>query len=486
MFSKKTGYSPKRETTTPWRWSVTRRLVISYTLSAFAMLVITAMFFNWTVNATLLKGENDYIDDRLHVYRAIIEGRPDFLDVIRQDIKWEGAYVKFPEYYVRILDTQCRTLIETSRMSELIPSRQFFDPCETGTDAQKKARSLRHTVSQSMNGRTFVLENYWVKAASPSRRFAIQIAVDITGQKEIIQNNQQRMILIILLSIGFAVLFSIVVARRVLSPLNEMAGFARRITIDKISMRDTDPLRWPVELRALAIAFNEMLERLKNSFTRLSEYTSDLAHELRTPINILMGEAEVALTQERTAQEYRMVLESGLEEHMRLSRMIDSLLFLARAEHSVKIERSLFDPLEEIKKVCSFYEALAEEKQASISWGVSCLINGDFSLFRRVMSNLISNALYYAPVGVKIEISGRQTENFIEVRVSDTGYGLSEEDSNKIFDRFYRVMSSRSYNPHGSGLGLSIVKSIMDLHNGTITLTSMPGQGTTVILRFPC
>lgn len=470
-----------------WRWSITRRLVLSFTLSAIAMLAVTALFLNWTINDTLLTVENDYINDRIRVFRAITETRSDFITVIEHDLEWEGAYVTFPEYYARILDSQCSTLVETPRMKEFLPTQSFPVSCDEGKGLKNQVRAEKNIFYQGKNGRSYLLRSYVTDAVVPSQRLAFQIAVDITSEKGLIRTNQQRMLVIIVLGIIAAVLFSIVVARRVLLPLNELAGLAKRITIDKLSMRSKDPLRWPVELRAPAIAFNDMLERLKNSFTQITQYTSNLAHELRTPINILMGEAEVALSQERTAQEYRKVLESGLEEHMRLARMIDALLFLARSEQPAnQITSILFDPMDEINKVCSFYEALAEEKQAQIARVGEGLMYGDPVLFRRVMNNVVSNALYYSSPGVRIDISVRKTaDNFNEIVVTDTGYGIPTEDLNSIFDRFYRVMNNRPLNPHGSGLGLSIVKFIMELHKGTVSIQSVPDQGTTVTLLFP-
>lgn len=468
------------------RWSITQRLVITYTFSAITMLAITAWFVNWTLHSSLLKAEQDYIDDRIRVYRAIIEHSPDFLYFVTQDIEWQGSFVKFPQYYARILNDKCHTIIETIHMNELIPPERFPDPCIFTKQEQERSRAKDTFVYVGRNGRSYLLETYWTEMVQPQQRVAIQIAVDITSQERLIRTNQQRLVAIIMLGIIFAVLFSVVVARRVLNPLSELADTAKQITIDKLSISATDPESWPVELQTLAVAFNEMLARLRESFNRLSHYTSNLAHELRTPINNLMGEAEVALSQERSTEEYRKVLESGLEEHMRLSRMIDALLFLARAEHpSHLMEQILFQTQEEIERVCSFYEALAEEKQAHFSWGGSGMIKGDPTLFRRVISNLISNALYYSDPGVTIEIMAHETDAFTEVTVIDTGYGIAEKDLTKIFDRFYRVMTSRSSNPQGSGLGLSIVKSIMDMHNGTVTIRSTPGQGTTINLRFP-
>lgn len=467
------------------RWSITRRLVVTYTLSACAMLAITAIFLNWTLHVSLLKGEKDYIDDRIRVYRAIIEHSPDFGYFIMHDIEWEGAFVKYPQYYARLIDEHCRTIIETAHMNELIPSDRFPDPCVFNPDAQQP-RERSKSVKLVINDRSYLLESYWAETVHAGRRVAIQIAIDITAQEKIIKDNQQQMIAIIILGIIFAVLFSAVVARRVLSPLNELAETARQISIEQINVR-TDPESWPSELQAVAVAFNDMLGRLEDSFTRLSHSVSNLAHALRTPINNLMGEAEVALSQERSTDEYRKVLESSLEEHMRLSRLIEAILFLARAENpATHLERSLFDPMEEVEKVCSFYEALAADKGAQITRHGSGLVNGDRMLVRRAVSNLVSNALYYSSPGLTIDITVRQAEdNYVEIIISDTGYGITERDLSRIFDRFFRVATSHVNNPQGSGLGLSIVKSIMDLHNGTINIQSTYGKGTTITLRFP-
>lgn len=468
------------------KWSITQRLIVTYTASAIAMLAVTAVFLNWTLHSSLLKAEQDYIDDRIRVYRAIIEHSPDFLYFIMQDIEWQGSFVKYPQYYARILNEKCHTIIETIHMSELIPANRFPQPCLFGNAEQEQARARKNVIHRGPNGRSYLLETYWTEMVEPPQRVAIQIAIDITSQEALIRTNQRRMVGIIMLGIIFAVMFSVVVARRVLTPLSQLADTARRITIDKISISATDPQSWPEELQTLATAFNDMLGRLQDSYNRLSQYTANLAHELRTPINNLMGEAEVALSQERTVDEYRKVLESGLEEHMRLSRMIDALLFLARAQHPSRLMEQLpFSPLEEIERVCSFYDALAEERRARISVEGSGRITGDPTLFRRVMSNLVSNALYYSGEGVEIRIRVSETDAFTEVTVEDSGYGIAEEDLGRIFDRFYRVMTSRSSNPLGSGLGLSIVKSIMEMHNGTIDIRSTRGTGTTITLRFP-
>jgi two-component system heavy metal sensor histidine kinase CusS len=269
-------------------------------------------------------------------------------------------------------------------------------------------------------------------------------------------------------------------------PVLQITRAAQRITATQLNER-IGPAQWPGELVALAQAFDEMLMRLEDSFARLSQFSSDLAHELRTPINNLMGEAEVALSKNRSAEEYRQVIESGLEEYTRLSRMIDGLLFLARAESAdTQIDRTSFDAREVLEAVREFYEALAKEKGIEVTCQGNSLINADPTLFRRAMSNLLSNALQYTPQGgmifLRVEKADAQS---IKVSISDTGIGISPEHLSKVFDRFYRADPARSQYSQGTGLGLSIVKSIMELHHGTVHITSEPSKGTTITLCFP-
>ncbi|MBI1929789.1 heavy metal sensor histidine kinase [Candidatus Poribacteria bacterium] len=288
------------------------------------------------------------------------------------------------------------------------------------------------------------------------------------------------------MGISFAAGTGIVVARKGMHPLGEIAKAAQQITVTQFHKR-LEPTRWPKELVALATAFDEMLNRLEDSFTRLSQFSADLAHELRTPINNLMGEAEVALSRPRTPEEYRQILESNLEEYAKLSRMIDSLLFLARAESTENpIKKLRLSALKEIEAVCEFHDAVAEERGVVVTCQGEAFVHADATLFRRAISNLLSNALQYTPRGGKITISVKQSaEEWGEVSVSDTGSGIEPEHLPKIFDRFYRADRSRAQHPEGTGLGLAIVKSIMELHGGTVTIQSEPTQGTTVTLKFP-
>jgi two-component system heavy metal sensor histidine kinase CusS len=229
------------------------------------------------------------------------------------------------------------------------------------------------------------------------------------------------------------------------------------------------------------------LDRLEESFERISRFTADIAHDLRTPVNNIRGEAEVALARARTADEYRDVLESSLEEAVRLSELIGDLLFLARAESPLtELHRENVNISELLTTVRDYYEASATDA------GISLAVNEraeplnaelDRSLMLRAVSNLVSNAIAHTPPGGTVTLAAKNEDDAIRIEVFDTGVGIPAEAIPRVFDRFFRVDPSRSKISGGTGLGLAIVQSILALHGGGVEITSQFGHGTRVTLR---
>jgi two-component system heavy metal sensor histidine kinase CusS len=277
------------------------------------------------------------------------------------------------------------------------------------------------------------------------------------------------------------------IARLGIQPIEAVTKAASRIRSTTLYERlKTNGL--PAEVLALAGTFNEMLDRLEESFTRLSQFSADIAHELRTPVNNLRGEVEVALTTPRSLEEYREVLGSCLEEFGRLSRLIESLLFLARADNAqTAMPKEPIDVQAELRKVYEFYEAAATEAGVTFSMVVpehvtACL---NRTLFQRAVGNLVANALAHTPAGGKVNLVATKEADTVRVEVSDSGQGIPPEDLARVFDRFYRVDRARSSASGGIGLGLAIVKGIVVLHGGTVAISSEVGRGTQVRLVFP-
>lgn len=276
-----------------------------------------------------------------------------------------------------------------------------------------------------------------------------------------------------------------IAARRGLAPVREMARVAHRVTASRLA--DRLPVEaLPIELHELARAFNEMLSRLEESFRRLSEFSSDLAHELRTPIGNMMTQTQVALSRARSAEEYREVLYSNSEEFDRLARMIADMLFLAQADHGLIVPRSeAVDLANEVRELFEFYDALAEEQGVELKLEGEGIVDGEKLMIRRAVSNLLSNAINHTSRGGRIVVQiTPSTKGEIRLSVDNPGEGIASEHLSRVFDRFYRVDSSRKRTTEGAGLGLAITKSIMAAHRGSVRAQSEGGR-TRFEIQFP-
>jgi two-component system heavy metal sensor histidine kinase CusS len=316
-------------------------------------------------------------------------------------------------------------------------------------------------------------------------RYLIDMALDQTQSKEALDDFRTNSYIALFVGATLLALAGALVARRAMRPLARITAATQRFDINQVDY-PLDDHAWPAELRDLAAEFAKMQVRLRDSFQRLAQFSDDLAHELRTPVNNLLGTGEVALVRPRSANEYRETLASMLEEAQRLRRMIDELLFLARAEQPEKwLERVSLDAREEAAAVVDFFSALAGEKQIALSVDGTGTVFADRDLLRRALSNLVGNALQCTAPGGSVRIVISQHETNTRIEVHDTGAGIEGRHLGRLFDRFYRVDEARSSYPNGTGLGLSIVRSIMTLHGGTVRVASEPGRGSIFTLTFP-
>jgi len=288
-------------------------------------------------------------------------------------------------------------------------------------------------------------------------------------------------VLILALAGGWAL------ARQALQPVDSMAQVARQITAGDLSRR-IPVHKGGDELARLAQTFNAMIERMEDSIQRLRQFSADASHELRTPLTILKGEAEMALRQARSVEEYQQLLASALEEIDRISKIVEDLFLLSKTdlgEARLEMKPLPLDSL--VGETISQMEPLAREKSVSLFLDRCdpCIVSGDIYRLRELLLNLIENAIRYTPSGGKITVSLWREEKNALIKVSDTGIGISERDLPKIFDRFYRSDDARSIQPKGSGLGLSICHSIVLSHRGEIGVESHLGNGTTFSVRLP-
>lgn len=266
-----------------------------------------------------------------------------------------------------------------------------------------------------------------------------------------------------------------IAARRGTAPIRGITRLAARVSAHRLGERlPSETL--PAELVPLSNAFNEMLGRLEDSFRRLSDFSADLAHELRTPVTNVMTQTQVALSRARTADEYREVLYSNLEEFQQLARIVEDMLYLAKSEHSLELPaRAPVDLREEALQLAEFFEALAAERGIRVELSGEATAIGDRLMLRRAIANLLSNALRHSasPGVVRIELASR--DGVAVAAVENQGVDIPPDHLPRLFDRFYRVDRSRGRGDGGSGLGLAITKAIAQSHGGRVEVRSEGG-----------
>lgn len=294
---------------------------------------------------------------------------------------------------------------------------------------------------------------------------------------------------LILISLAIALFF----ANRVTKPLLEIQQIAGGIDLQtpgqRIELRDTEK-----EIENLSHSLNRLFDRLERSFIQINEFSSNVSHELRTPLTILRGNIEVGLSKDRSSEEYVEILSELLEETIHIIRIVDDLLLLARADaHALRIQKEKI----ELRPFCEEYSKDWEMICALRKQPLRCdhrsdiVLEADKNLLYQLILNLVSNASKFTTgpepidLSVKKVLAENEKKYYAEITVTDRGIGISEEDQEKVFDRFYRADKDRSRETGGTGLGLSICKMIVDLHDGAISLKSKPGKGTTVTVRIP-
>lgn len=289
------------------------------------------------------------------------------------------------------------------------------------------------------------------------------------------------------LALPFAVLFialgSWLVAKRALQPLQSFNTLVSSVTAASLHAR-LSMESVPSELQELALSFNSMLQRLENSVERLSQFSADLAHEMRTPLSNVLGDIQVNLSKTREVADYQRVLTSAEEELLRLNRLINDLLFLAnaeQAEQALNLEKIELKPL--IEMLFDFFDALAESKNIQLILSGSGQLLADKSMLQRALSNLLSNAIRHADFLSIITVAIEQDQQALGIAITNHGEIIHPEHHAHLFERFYRVDPARSRNDGGSGLGLAIISSIMKLHHGDVEVSSSSNT-TTFRLRF--
>jgi two-component system heavy metal sensor histidine kinase CusS len=477
MFLKRSPDAPAKP---PLRRTLAFRLTAAYSIAVLLLAVIATAGLYMVLRAELDKSTELFLSDKLHVLRTMLRERPNDDDGLREEIVLESAARRYQQFYIRLLDQHGVPLFTTPGMAEQLDLAALVD---------RTANHSAHPIFMvGKHDRPFRVASALAPVGIPaSGNDTIQIAIDVSQEEALLARCRLWFWAILLAA---SVLFPLIgyrIARRGIRPVEEIAETARRITSTNLHER-IQAEGYPSELGSLAGTFNEMLDRLEESFERISRFSADIAHDLRTPVNNIRGEAEVALARARTVEEYRHVLESSLEESVRLSDLIGDLLFLARAESPLKhLQCQKVEIGELLGTVRDYYDASAWDRGINLICTATpepLAAELDRALMLRAVSNLVSNAIAHTPCGGTVTLAAAAAGDTLRIEVSDTGTGIPSEALPRVFDRFFRVDPSRSQASGGTGLGLAIVQSIMALHGGSAEIASTLGHGTRVTLQI--
>jgi two-component system heavy metal sensor histidine kinase CusS len=460
--------------TTHKPWSLAARLTLGFGVAAFLLILLATGSLDWALRRQFDREQDEILSDKARVLAALVQQHSADDRPLRQELEWEWNVTRRSRVAMRICDSTDHTLLESPGMSERLPPELF-----AGAD------SGRRIVTATDGASYRIVRTTTVNGAGEAR--ALHLALDRSEDNELL--HEFRTVLAVVLAVApiACALVGYRVARRGLRPLADVSAAAARINAANLGDRmQSAPM--PAELAELAQTFNAMLGRLEEAFGRITRFSADIAHELRTPLQVLRGEAEVALNRARSPEEYRHVLGSGLEEYARLAKLIDSLLFLARADNpETQITREPLNVAAKLVATAAFYEPMAAEAGVRIATECESGLTAslDRTLLQRALGNLVANALAHTPANGCVTLRAARRGERVEIEVEDTGCGIAAEHLPFIFDRFYRADQARTTSAGHVGLGLALVKSIATLHGGTAEAESTPGRGTLVRLIMP-
>ena len=337
----------------------------------------------------------------------------------------------------------------------------------------------------------------------------LQVGMSLEGLSMARQHFLWTLAALVPLALALAGTGGWLLARRALRPVDQMTTTARRIEAEHLGKR-LDGAEVDDELGRLARTLNEMLARLEAAFAQVRRFSADASHELRTPLTVMKGEIEVALRSPRDPAEYQRVLESGLEEVESMTRLVDDLLLLSRADAgALRWEAGPVELDRLVEEVAKEGEILGRGKQVRVKiLGLEPLIvQGDGQRLKQLLRNLVDNGVKYTPPGGQVTLTLRAVRHngseqnskfeirnsklsetigpWVEIAIQDAGIGIPPEALPRIFERFYRVDPARSREAGGAGLGLCIVRTIAEAHGGRIEVQSIPGAGSTFTIVLP-
>ncbi|MBK6567670.1 heavy metal sensor histidine kinase [Candidatus Aalborgicola defluviihabitans] len=461
------------------RLSLTARITLLFAVGSCAVLIALGWLIDHSIERHFEEQDHDALAGKMMLARHAIGRVATPQEFERLPTVLEDALIGHHDLVVQVLGPQKEVLLESPDVG--------FPATWQARGAAERATQL-HTWTQG--ARTYRgMSQDMPTAIAAWQPLVVTVAVDIEHHQAFMHTFLQTLWLFVGCAAAATGLLGWFSVKRGLAPLRAMRDRAAGVTAHKLDQRlPVEAL--PPELAELAQSLNEMLARLEDAFQRLSDFSSDIAHELRTPVSNLMTQTQVSLSHPRDAASYREILESNAEEFERLARMISDMLFLAKTDvgqtSALMATNSVAVDLEqEVRGLFDFYEALAEENAVRLELSGHGVVQGDRLMLRRALSNLLSNALRYTPRGGTIQVVLECTEQHCTVTVENPGQAIPAQHLPRLFERFYRADPSRQQaTGEGTGLGLAITHAIVQAHHGQVWATSTKGR-TCFTIQLP-
>ncbi len=459
------------------KFSLRSRLLAAFVLMGLSVLFVSSLVYTLSFEkAALAELEVELLEDAYEFSQTVVLSGGEV--AVLDHHEWHGA----DEEYIVATDSEFRTLRKSSNVGRL-EFQQFYDfrpvsKPETVTLEVSKTRLMCVVFPVEREARRVA---YILVASSMA---------DVTGYVEILKDSILVSLLILaIFGVGIAYLF----AGRMVRPMLSIQQAVAEKDLDSLN-KQIELVEGDTELKRLVETLNDLFERLETSYNGINNFSSNVAHELHTPLTILRGNIEVALTRERENREYVEILSDLLEETLNIIHIVDNLLLLARGDTaSLSITKTPIDIAQFLDEQARDWEAVCSLKHQDLILDVrgSAGVVGDENLLAQLFLNLVSNASKLSDEGQSVEvIVDKEAHAFngssgLKVTVRDKGPGIPEDEQGKVFERFYRVRKDRSRRTGGTGLGLSICEMIAKVHNGDIHLTSEVGRGTSVSVVLP-
>jgi two-component system heavy metal sensor histidine kinase CusS len=380
-------------------------------------------------------------------------------------------------FLLRLRTTSGRILLQTAQPSRPLPESSGVPLGQTITsddvlDWQPAVGAGRVVTAMALIG------------AARATPVQVTVARALPSGSLLVKNYAKDLVVAVCIGAMLVAGLGFAIVRQGMRPLRSVIAKANAISTHRLNTR-LSVEETPAELHELGTAFNAMLNRLEEGVQRLSGFAADLAHDLRTPINTLMVETQVALAHPRGAEEYQALLASNTEEYERLARMIENTLFLARVDNAqMALRRETLSAQKELARIRDYFEGLAEDGGVTLEVAAGDVsLSADPILLQRAVSNLVSNAIRYTPRGGAVRLLAYKSPLGLDIVVENSGPAIAPEHVARIFERYYRADPARSASSHSAGLGLAIVRAIMHLHGGDVSAQSIEGQ-TAFRLRF--